>query len=324
MSVIQVERLWKKYEKSPYPAVRELSFEVGQGEIFGLLGPNGAGKSTTFKMLTTLLKPTEGKIRILDMDVCSAQRKIREQIGYVSQIGGHDHLLSAYENLRWISKLYHLPRKRIDAKIDEVLEYVNLLEVKNNPLMTFSGGMRRRFEIATALLHEPRILFLDEPSAGLDTQHRYQLWHVLRRLQAERQMTVFLTTHYLEEADRLCDRVMIIHEGACVCLGTPHQLKEEVGGDQIYISLAPHGSILTEERLREHIAQEMRDLDVQRMQMDEKCTELRFWVDQGHRKVSQLIDLMNRYEVQITSVRVTQPSLDDVMIQYTQRSIQYV
>ncbi|MCG7408923.1 ATP-binding cassette domain-containing protein [Paenibacillus sp. ACRRX] len=323
MPVIQVDNLFKKYDKAPFPAVRNLSFQVEQGEIFGLLGPNGAGKSTTFKMLTTLLEPTEGSIFILNRDTMTSQKAIREHIGYVSQIGGHDHQLTAYENLRWISKLYHIPRKQMNDRIMEVLDYVHLLEVKDNLLMTFSGGMRRRFEIATALLHHPKILFLDEPSAGLDVEHRYQLWHVLERLKREQNMTVFLTTHYLEEADRLCDRVMIIQEGQCVCLGEPEQLKQEVGGDQVYITVAEHSSDITEEQLRSQLLEEHEQLVVKRIQINEACTELRFWVDQGHRQVTPILDLLSHYDVQITSVRVTQPTLDDVMMQYTQRSIQY-
>ena len=228
-AIIEVRNLVKKF--GDHAAVKNISFAVEKGEVFGLLGPNGAGKSTTIKMLTTLLPPTSGNAWVNDFDVIRQTTAVRHSIGYVPQALSADGNLTGYENLLIFAKLYDLPRSRRTERIEEVLSFVGLAEAGQQLVRTYSGGMIRRLEVAQALLHHPQVLFLDEPTVGLDPVARQAIWEHLMRLRAETDMTIFLTTHSMEEADSLCNRVGIMHRGEIVVIGSPAELKAKVGGE---------------------------------------------------------------------------------------------
>jgi ABC-2 type transport system ATP-binding protein len=210
-------------------AVDALSLTVQPGEVFGLLGPNGAGKTTTIKMLITLLPPTTGTAEVAGHDIRLDQRLVRRSIGYVSQLLSSDGALSARENLDISGRLYHIPASERRERMDEALEFMGLADVGNNLVRTFSGGMIRRLEIAQAMLHQPEVLFLDEPTVGLDPTARRAVWEHIRRLRDREGTTILLTTHYMDEAAELCERVGIMHLGRLVALGTPGSLGAEVG-----------------------------------------------------------------------------------------------
>jgi ABC-2 type transport system ATP-binding protein len=233
--MIRVEHLTKTFGRPPEEihAVRDVTFEVGEGEIFAFLGPNGAGKSTSIKMLTTLLKPTSGRIEIDGLDVLTQQNEVRKRFGIVFQDSSLDGDLTAMENLELHGALYHLPRRETAARSEELLRLFELYDRRNDTVKEFSGGMRRRLEIARGLLHTPKIIFLDEPTLGLDPQTRNQLWAQVKILNEEERVTVFLTTHYMDEADRVAQRIAIIDHGTVVAMGTPADLKSQTGADSL-------------------------------------------------------------------------------------------
>ena len=231
MAIIETHRLTKKFGK--LVAVNKLDLSINQGEIFGLLGPNGAGKTTTLSMLATLLPPTDGNASVNGFDVKKDPSKVRHSIGFVFQDPSSDDLLTGRENLYLHALMYGVKMDNIDKKMDEVLRLVDLTNRQNERMKTYSGGMRRRLELARGLLHEPKILFLDEPTLGLDPQTRDHIWKYIKKLSVEKKVTIILTTHYMEEADILCDRVAIIDHGKIVALDTPTHLKESLGGDVV-------------------------------------------------------------------------------------------
>ena len=228
-AIIEVHHLVKQFGE--YRAVDDISFKVEQGEVFGLLGPNGAGKSTTIKMLTTLLSPTAGSARVNGFDIMRQTTAVRHSLGYVPQALSADGNLTGYENLLIFAKLYDLPRAARRERIREVLSYVGLEDASEQLVRTYSGGMIRRLEVAQSLLHQPRVLFLDEPTVGLDPVARQAIWEHLLQLKAGSEMTIFLTTHSMEEADSLCSRIGIMHRGKIAAIGTPAELKAIVGGE---------------------------------------------------------------------------------------------
>jgi ABC-2 type transport system ATP-binding protein len=228
-SIIKVRDLVKKFGE--HAAVKGISFEVEKGDVFGLLGPNGAGKSTTIKTLTTLLPPTSGNAWVNGFDIIHQTTAVRRSIGYVPQALSADGTLTGYENLLLFARLYDLPRKQQAQRVREVLSFVGLTDASQQLVREYSGGMIRRLEVAQALLHQPRVLFLDEPTVGLDPVARQAIWEHLMRLRAETEMTIFLTTHSMEEADSLCNRIGIMHRGEIVVIGTPTDLKATVGGE---------------------------------------------------------------------------------------------
>jgi ABC-2 type transport system ATP-binding protein len=231
--IIEIKDLYKKYKE--IIAVNKINLSIEKGEIFGFLGPNGAGKTTTLMMLTTLIKPTSGTATVNGYDIIKNPLKVRQSIGMVFQDPSSDPVLTAYENLKLHAFLYNVPLKEIDIKIDYVLELVDLIKRKNDIVKTYSGGMRRRMEIARGLIHTPEILFLDEPTLGLDPQTRGHIWEYIKKLAEEKKMTVILTTHYMEEAEKLCKRVAIIDHGKIVALDTPDNLKRALGGDIVIL-----------------------------------------------------------------------------------------
>ena len=245
--MIQVDTLQKSF--GDFVAVRGISFEVQAGEIFAFLGPNGAGKTTTIKMLTTLLAPSGGRMAIDGLDPVRQPNDVRRRFGIVFQDPSLDGDLTAYENMELHGVLYHVPRRTRVERIEALLKLFELWDKRDGLTKTFSGGMKRRLEIARGLLHTPKILFLDEPTLGLDPQSRNQLWSHVKHLNATEGTTVFLTTHYMDEAERVAQRIAIIDHGAIVALGTPQELKERTGADSLegaYLALT--GSSIRDER----------------------------------------------------------------------------
>jgi ABC-2 type transport system ATP-binding protein len=232
--LIIVKNLVKKY--GDFYALNGLSFEVNENEIFGLLGPNGAGKTTLIHILATLLKPTTGGAVVNGYDVLHNATKVRESIGVVFQAPSSDDILTGYENLKIHALLYGIPRGIREKRISEVLKLVGLEGRKNDQVKKYSGGMRRRLEIARGLLHHPKVLFLDEPTLGLDPQSRESMWTYIKEIVTEEKVTIILTTHYMEEADMLCDRIGFISNGKIIALNSPSNLKQEMGGDIVKIN----------------------------------------------------------------------------------------
>jgi ABC-2 type transport system ATP-binding protein len=235
-SIIEVRGLAKEYNKS-VRAVNDISFDVHEGEVFGFLGPNGAGKSTTISMITTLLTPTEGTILIDGKDSVKNSDAVRKMIGLVPQDLTSDDDLSGRENLLLQADLYNVPKSVARERSKELLSMVQLDEAADRLVDTYSGGMRKRLELIEGLIHRPKILFLDEPTLGLDVQTRKIIWDYIKKLKEDNNMTVFLTTHYLEEADSLCDRIAIVDEGKIKIIGTPDELKASLGGDKVDVDI---------------------------------------------------------------------------------------
>jgi len=230
-NIIEVASLTKKFKD--FIAVDNISFDVKKGEIFAFLGPNGAGKSTTIKILTTLLSPTSGKVTVNGFDILKNKDNVRKSFGIVFQDPSLDDDLTAHENMQLHAVLYSVPAKEMDQRIKNLLEFVELLDRKNSLVKTFSGGMKRRLEIARGLLHHPKILFLDEPTLGLDPQTRNHMWNYVQNLSREEQMTVFFTTHYMEEAEKIAERIAIIDHGKIIAIGSSAELKKETGANSL-------------------------------------------------------------------------------------------
>jgi ABC-2 type transport system ATP-binding protein len=234
--LIIVKNLVKKY--ADFKALNGLSFEVKENEIFGLLGPNGAGKTTLIHILATLLKPTEGGAMVNGFDILHNAIKVRQSIGVVFQAPSSDDILTGYENLKVHALLYGIPRKIREKRISEVLQLVGLEDRKDDQVKKYSGGMRRRLEIARGLLHHPKVFFLDEPTLGLDPKSRESMWKYIKKIVREEKVTIILTTHYMEEADMLCDRIGFITNGKIIALDSPSKLKQEIGGDIVKITFS--------------------------------------------------------------------------------------
>jgi len=314
--VIRVEGLVKVYRGSDRPSVDHLSFEVAEGEVFAFLGPNGAGKSTTTKILTTLSRPTSGTAHVAGYDVVRQGHKVRESIGYVAQSTGVDFFMTGRENLTLIAQLYHLGRAEVATRVDEMLAFFGLTDVADRMVSSYSGGMQRKLDVATALLHRPRVLFLDEPTLGLDATSRLDLWNYVRRLNAESGVTVFMSTHYLDEADKLAHRVGIINDGVLQAVGTPGELKDMLKGDSITVAF--DGGV--PERARRLVA----DADFTKEVLDEGDEALRIYVDNGGETVADLIALLSRDGIRVKAVTLARPTLDDVFIKFTGRSMDKV
>jgi ABC-2 type transport system ATP-binding protein len=286
-------------------AVDGVTFDVAAGESFGFLGPNGAGKSTTINILCTLLRPTGGSASVAGFDVASRPADVRRHIGLVFQDPTLDEYLTAEENLRFHAELYGVPRETTEDRLRDVLEMVELWERRKGIVATFSGGMRRRLEIARGLLHSPRVLFLDEPTVGLDPQTRAHIWSYIEELRKREEITIFLTTHYMDEAEH-CDRIAIIDHGTIVAIDTPEALKASVGEDRMELRTADDEVAMRE--LREFFGLEPTTAE----------GAIRVYVANGDRFIPRLFAELT---VPIVSVSVTQPTLDDVFMSYTGRTI---
>ncbi len=306
---ISVQGLTKSYPRSgtgdEIEAVRGIDFEVARGETFGFLGPNGAGKSTTISMLCTLARPTGGSARVAGMDVVSERDSVRRNIGLVFQDTTLDNYLSAEQNLHLHAELYGMPRESIAPRMQTVLEMLQLWERRESLVGTFSGGMKRRLEIARGLLHSPRVLFLDEPTIGLDPQTRSSIWSYITKLEDEQDVTIFLTTHYMDEAE-YCDRIAIIDRGKIVALDTPEALKASVGKDRVRITTDDDQAAMA--ALSERFGIEAQVAE----------GEVTFGVESGEQFVPRLFSELG---LPIRSVSVARPSLDDVFMSYTGSTI---
>jgi len=239
MPIIEVKDLTKifKDKNKELTAVDHVSFEINEGEVFGLLGPNGAGKTTTISMLATLQKPSSGTATVNGYDIVKQPANVRKSIGIVFQEPSSDDLLTGYENLKLHALLYGVPGSEVQKRIEEALRLVDLYDRKDEIVKKYSGGMRRRLEIARGLMHTPKVLFLDEPTLGLDPQTREHMWHYIERLVAEKKITIILTTHYMDEADRLCNRIAIVDKGKIVVMDEPKKLKQGLGGSVISLKM---------------------------------------------------------------------------------------
>src|SRR3954463_13303663 len=302
-AAIDVDELGKSY--GDVEAVRGVSFTVAPGEVFGFLGPNGAGKSTTINVLCTLATPTSGAARVSGFDVVSRRDDVRRHIGLVFQDPTLDVYLTADQNLRLHAELYGIDPGVIPARMEQMLQMVGLDDRRNQPVMPFSGGMKRRLEIARGLMHSPRVLFLDEPTIGLDPQTRSSIWRYIRTLQEAEGTTIFMTTHYMDEAE-FCDRIAIMDRGEIVVLDTPEALKAGVGADRVALGTADDDAALAALRDRFGIEATVAEGAVT------------FHVPSGEAFVPRLFSELG---VGITSVAVSRPTLDDVFMRYTGSTI---
>lgn len=308
-SAIIVDQLTRHFQE--ITAVDNLSFSVKKGELFGLLGPNGAGKTTTINMLSTLLRPSDGHATVAGHDIYSEKDAVRYNIGVVFQDTALDIKLTGLENLEFHGMMYNISKTERKRRIDEVLELVELSDRKNALVETYSGGMKRRLEIARGLIHRPTVLFLDEPTLGLDAQTRRTIWEYIKMLNKKHNVTIILTTHYMEEADFLCDRIAIIDKGKVVALDTPEKLKEKVGGDVITLEIAQDS-----DKIKEKLSQLKWIHNIKSYN-----NHISLGVDKGDKKIPELIKCAENCGVSIESVNLRKPSLEDVFIHFTGRKI---
>jgi len=310
MAAIEVEKLTKRF--NGFTAVDALSFSVREGEIFGLLGPNGAGKSTLIRMLTTLIPPTEGTALVNGFDVVRQQNQVRHCIGVIPQAMTSDLDLSAEENMNIFAKLYGVPRARRPQIIMDLLRAVELEKWARNPVKNLSGGMRRRLEIARGLVHQPKIFFLDEPTTGLDPTSRIAVWEMLVNIKKQRDLTILLTTHYMDEADRLCGRIAIVDHGKLVALDSPMKLKASIPAAsflEVSFSTVPEGWPETLKGLP-HVESVVEHDHI-----------FRIASHNGPRTTIELIEAARRAGIEVASLAVQSTTLDDVFTHYTGRQL---
>jgi len=306
MLAIKIKDLTKKFGK--FTAVDSINLEIREGELFGLLGPNGAGKSTTLNMLATMMTPTSGSAMVNNMEIFN-QDSVRRSIGMVFQDPSLDDELTGKENLEFHGRMYHMQKDLREKRIDEVLELVGLVDKAKFQIKTYSGGMKRRLEIARGLMHHPKILFLDEPTLGLDPQTRRGIWDYIQRLNKDEGLTIILTTHYMEEADYLCDRIAIIDHGKIIALDTPEKMKNELGGDILKLETREFDNlfrILTFDWIK-----------------NKKLFDgyLNVTVTDGGSAIPNILKVASEAGIKINSVQMIRPSLEDVFIHYTGRTI---
>ena len=308
MHAIEVNSLIKKF--GDFKAVDNISVQVEEGEIFGFLGPNGAGKSTTMMILTTLLKPTSGNVFVGGYDVVLNAKKVREKIGYVQQEISVDEFLTGRENLYLHARINQIPSNLIKSRIDDVLELVELGEKKDQAALTYSGGMRKRLDIANGLLSRPSVLFLDEPTVGLDIQTRRKIWGYIKKIRKDFGMTIFISTHYMEEADKLCDRIGIIDHGKIQVVDTPKSMKSAIGNEIISFNLVD--------------GKANQDALIEQINKIEFVKEVKIKQDlitvfstKSNEVIPKIFQESINLEMRIRSLTLKQPTLDDVFISYT-------
>ena len=308
MHAIEVNSLTKKF--GDFKAVDNISVQVEEGEIFGFLGPNGAGKSTTMMILTTLLKPTSGNVFVGGYDVMLNAKKVREKIGYVQQEISVDEFLTGRENLYLHARINQIPSNLIKSRIDDVLELVELGEKKDQAALTYSGGMRKRLDIANGLLSRPSVLFLDEPTVGLDIQTRRKIWGYIKKIRKDFGMTIFISTHYMEEADKLCDRIGIIDHGKIQIVDTPKSMKSAIGNEIISFNLVD--------------GKANQDALIEQINKIEFVKEVKIKQDlitvfstKSNEVIPKIFQESINLEMKIRSLTLKQPTLDDVFISYT-------
>ena len=308
MNIITTNKLTKKYNN--LTAVDNISFSVEKGEIFGFLGPNGAGKTTTIKMLTTLLNPTRGSATITDFDIIKDRDQVRKNIGVVFQEPALDTELTGGENLDYHARMYAINRDKRKERINAVLKLVDLEDKKDIIVKNYSGGMKRRLEIARGLMHYPNVLFLDEPTLGLDAQTRRAIWKYVKKMNREEGTTIFLTTHYMDEADFLCDRVGIIDRGKILVIDSIENLKNSIGNDVITLTCSNISKL--------KIRLEKEDWIHNIKEHDSKLT---FGVEKGDEKIPFIIEISQSEKIKIKSISVRKPTLDDVFLHFTGRTM---
>jgi len=303
MNIIEVTELSKNFKQ--LVAVDKVSFQVDEGEIFGFLGPNGAGKTTTINMLCTLLTPTGGRATVNGYDIVKQRSEVRRSIGLVFQDPTLDEYLTAEQNLRFHAYAYNVPKELREKRISELLELVELSDRRKNKVRTFSGGMKRRLELARGLLHSPKVLFLDEPTLGLDPQTRRHIWDYILTLRQQKNLTIFLTTHYMDEAEN-CDRITIIDQGKIIALDTPDKLKDALGGDVVTLKAKDNNAAAIELKER---------YDLSAVTQNGLLT---FSIPQGEKFLPKL---MGGFQSPLLSISIRRPTLDDVFLKLTGRAI---
>ena len=308
MYAIDIDNLTKRYGE--LAAVDGVSLKIESGKVFGLLGPNGAGKTTLISMLVTMKRPTSGSARVNGFDIVAQSGETRKSIGIVFQDPSLDEELTAYENLELHAAMYGLEPADRRKRINEVIQTVELSDRLNDVVKTYSGGMRRRLEIARGLLHYPKILFLDEPTIGLDPQTRNHVWEYIKKLKTEHGITVVMTTHYMDEADSLCDIVGIIDHGRIMALGTPAQLKDSLGGDIIIMKAKEPAKLEKAVKAESWVTG---------TKIDDGAVSIR--VEQGEKRILDLMDVARSKGLEILSVTMHKPTLDDVFLHFTGRNI---
>ncbi|MDE1725151.1 MAG: ATP-binding cassette domain-containing protein [Thaumarchaeota archaeon] len=312
MYAVETDKLSKVYS-SGLKAVDEISIKVKNGEIFGFLGPNGAGKSTTIMILTTLLKPTSGKAFVAGFDVTTNAKAVRENIGYVQQDSTVDEYLTGRENLELQARLNHIPKNVRSKRIDEILEIIELSDRQHEAAVTYSGGMRKRLDIGGGLLNMPKVLFLDEPTLGLDIQTRYKIWEYIKKIHDEFGMSIFLTTHYMEEADKLCDNISIIDNGKIKITGSPKELKNALGNEIVVFEIDSSDKINT-------LVSNIKKLTtVKDVSID--GTMITVFTTSGDQLTPQIFQHANDLAIKIENISLTKPTLDDVFLSHTGREL---
>jgi len=310
---IEVTRLSKTYEGN-VTAIEDVSFQVSPGEVFGLLGPNGAGKTTTLRVLITVLRPSGGSARVLGMDVVKQATQVRQAIGYVPQERAIDRFLTGREHLQLLASLYHLPKDRAATRIEEVLKLVNLEHKADEVARNYSGGMKRKLDIACGLIPDPQVLFMDEPTLGLDVESRLKIWEHVRQLKA-RGITILLTSNYLDEADQLCDRIAIIDGGRVKAIGAPSELKSGLGGDVVTLTLAP-----TDLDKVEALAQALKaQTGIRAVSTKQNVLDIR--VASPEQTLPAILTQVGAHRCRLEFVDYHRPRLDDVFLAHTGRRI---
>ena len=308
MHAIEVDSLTKKF--GDFKAIDNISFDVEEGEIFGFLGPNGAGKSTTMMILTTLLKPSSGKVLVGGYDILSDAKKVREKIGYVQQEISVDEFLTGRENLYLHARINQIPSNLIKSRIDDVLELVELGEKQDHAALTYSGGMRKRLDIANGLLSRPSVLFLDEPTVGLDIQTRRRIWGYIKKIRKDFGMTIFISTHYMEEADDLCGRIGIIDFGKIQVIDTPKSMKRAIGNEIISFNLVDGKSN------QDTLIDQINNIDFVK-EVKNKQDSITVFSTNSNEVIPKIFQASTNLNMKINSLTLKQPTLDDVFISYT-------
>lgn len=312
MYAVETDKLSKVY-RSGLKAVDEVSIKLENGEIFGFLGPNGAGKSTTIMILTTLLKPTSGRALVAGFDVTTHAKNVRQNIGYVQQDSTIDEYLTGRENLELQARLNHIPKDVRTKRIDEILGIIELDDRQHEAAVTYSGGMRKRLDIGGGLLNMPKVLFLDEPTLGLDIQTRYKIWEYIKKIHTEFEMSIFLTTHYMEEADKLCDNISIIDNGKIKITDSPKELKNALGNEIVIFE------INSETKLGQLVLEIKKLATVKDVSTNGSIVTV--FTTSGDQLIPQIFQQANTLEIKIENISLTKPTLDDVFLSHTGREL---
>jgi len=309
MSAIEITNLTKKFDK--LIAVDNVNLEIKEGELFGLLGPNGAGKTTMISMLCTILRPTSGTAIVWNHDIIRKQDDVRKSIGIVFQDPSLDDNLTGSENLQFHGRLYKIPKTTMNQRMEELLELMELSDRADDLVKTYSGGMRRRLEIARGLLHHPKVLFLDEPTLGLDPQTRRHIWAYIEKLNKNEKVTMMLTTHYMDEADYLCDRIAIIDQGKIVAEGSPTNLKGSLGGDVVILATSAKDEKLKDDLLK---IENVKSVDFVK-------DAIRLTASKGETVIPEAMNVTKEHGAEVKSVSLHGPTLEDVFIKFTGRRL---